>query len=142
MGTLAERDLPDDVEALKKLLLARQAETRQLLAEIAERKAIKAADDLKIANLASIITMLQRAQYGTRSEKLRIDPLNEDQYAFVFDELETGLSELSAGVEKRDGGQEGYYLEPDQLANMPVPPTARRAPLCAMNVRAVLCKSI
>lgn len=75
METPAERDLPDDVEALKALLLAKQAETEQLHAEIAERKAIKAADDLKIANLTSIITMLQRAQYGTRSEKLRIDPL-------------------------------------------------------------------
>ncbi len=105
MGTLVERDLPDDVEALKALLLAKQAETRQLHAEIAERKAIKAADDLKIANLTSIINMLQRAQYGTRSEKLRIDPLNDDQYAFVFDELETGLSELSAGIEKRDGNR-------------------------------------
>ena len=93
----------DDVEALNALLLAKQAETEQLHAEIAERKAIKDADDLKIANLTSIIPMLQRAQYGTRSEKLRIDPLNDDQYAFVFDELETGLSELSAGIEKRDG---------------------------------------
>ena len=110
MGTPAERDLPDDIEALKALLLAQQAETRQLVAqtqqlhaEIAERKAVKAADDLKIANLTSIINMLQRAQYGTRSEKLRIDPLTDDQYAFVFDELETGLSELSAGIQKRDG---------------------------------------
>lgn len=110
MGTPAERDLPDDIEALKALLLAQQAETRQLVAqtqqlhaEIAERKAVKAADDLKIANLTSIINMLQRAQYGTRSEKLRIDPLTDDQYAFVFDELETGLSELSVGIQKRDG---------------------------------------
>jgi transposase len=103
MGTPAELDLPDDVEALKSLLLAQRVETRRLHAEIAERQAIKAADDLKIANLTSIINMLQRAQYGTRSEKLRIDPLNDEQYAFVFDELETGLSALSVGIEKRQG---------------------------------------
>jgi len=71
MRTLAERDLPDDVEALKALLLAKQAETEQLHAEIVERKAIKAGDGLKIANLTSIITIRQRAQFGTRSEKLR-----------------------------------------------------------------------
>lgn len=47
METPAERDLPDDVEALKALLLAKQAETEQLHAEIAERKAIKAADDIE-----------------------------------------------------------------------------------------------
>ena len=38
METPAELDLPDDVEALKALLLAQHAETRQLRAEIAERR--------------------------------------------------------------------------------------------------------
>lgn len=55
----------------------------------------KAADYLKIPNPNSIIKMLQRALYRTRSEKLRIDPLSDEQYAFALGELEPGLSQLS-----------------------------------------------
>ena len=47
--------------------------------------------------------MLQRAQYGTRSEKLRIDPLDDDQVAFAFEKLRTGLGEIEAKREKLSG---------------------------------------
>ena len=52
-------------------------------------RSAKTADQEKIARLESIVAMLRRAQYGTRSEKLRIDPLDAEQLAFVFDELQT-----------------------------------------------------
>src|SRR5690606_7269906 len=108
-------ELPDDVDALKAMIVAAQAKVasaeqrRQALeaeiaaheAEIAQMKADKAADAEKIGRLESIIAMLQRAQYGTRSEKLRIDPLDDEQMAFAFDELRTGLGEIEASREKR-----------------------------------------
>ncbi|MBE0705489.1 MAG: IS66 family transposase zinc-finger binding domain-containing protein [Afipia sp.] len=37
------------------------------------------------------------------SEKLRLDPLSEDQYQFVFDEIDTGLAAISAELEKAGG---------------------------------------
>ena len=88
--------LPDDVDALKAMILAMAAET-------AELKATNATADDRIARLTSIIKMFERAQYGKRSEKLRIDPLSDEQYAFVFDEIETGLAEIQAGLDKAKG---------------------------------------
>lgn len=110
-------ELPDDVDALKAMILAAQAKVasaehkRRRLeaeiaaheAEIAQMKADKAADVDRIDRLESIIAMLQRAQYGTRSEKLRIDPLDDDQMAFAFEELGTGLGEIEAKREKQSG---------------------------------------
>lgn len=109
--------LPDDLDALKAMIVAAQAraasaeQRRQALeaeiaaheVEIAQMKADKAADADRIGRLESIIAMLQRAQYGTRSEKLRIDPLDDDQMAFAFDELRTGLGEIEAKREKQSG---------------------------------------
>jgi len=122
------QQLPDDVDALKAMIaaayaeraLARQqrqvdasaqhaeiaalqAEISAYEAEIVAMTAAKTADQEKIARLESIVAMLRRAQYGTRSEKLRIDPLDAEQMAFVFDELQTGLAEIKAGRDKHAG---------------------------------------
>ncbi|QYO77762.1 hypothetical protein [Devosia sp. SCS-3] len=45
--------------------------------------------------------MLKRAQFGTRSEKLRIDPLNAEQMAVVFVELQTEPGEIRADGRSR-----------------------------------------
>lgn len=118
------QQLADDVDALKAIIVAAHAQKasadqeRQALeatvaahqaeivaheAEIATMKTAKTADAEKIARLESIVAMPRRAQYGTRSEKLRIDPLDAEQLAFVFDELQTGLAEIKAGREKHAG---------------------------------------
>ena len=125
------QQLPDDVDALKAMIAAahaekvladqerlalqatiaahraeisvHQAEIAAHEAAIAQMNAAKTADAEKIARLESIVAMLRRAQYGTRSEKLRIDPLDAEQMAFVFDELQTGLGEIRAGQDKRAG---------------------------------------
>lgn len=129
------QQLPDDVDALKAMIAAahaqkaladqerlaleatiaahqaeiaaRQAEITVYEAEIAAMRAAKTADQEKIARLESIVAMLRRAQYGTRSEKLRIDPLDAEPLAFVFDELETGLGEIRAERNKRAGTAAG-----------------------------------
>jgi transposase len=125
------QQLPDDVDALKAMIAAahaqkasadqerlalqatiaahraeisvHQAEIAAHEAEIVAMRAAKTADAEKIARLESIVAMLKRAQFGTRSEKLRIDPLDAEQLAFVFDELQTGLGEIRAGQDKRAG---------------------------------------
>lgn len=89
------QQLPDDIAALKAMVLAahaREASADQhrlaLEAEIAahetaiaQMNAAKVADAEKIARLESIVAMLKRAQFGTRSEKLRIDPLDAEHIA-------------------------------------------------------------
>lgn len=95
MAPTDPQQLPDDIDALKAMIAAAHA-------EIAELKVINATADERIARLTSIVAMLQRAQYGTRSERLRHDPLNDEQMAFVFDEIETGIEEIKSGLEARD----------------------------------------
>ncbi|MCW5720432.1 MAG: transposase, partial [Devosia sp.] len=95
MAPTDPQQLPDDIDALKAMIAAAHA-------EIAELKVINATADERIARLTSIVAMLQRAQYGTRSERLRHDPLNDEQMAFVFDEIETGIEQIKAGLEARD----------------------------------------
>ena len=111
------QQLPDDVDALKAMIAAAhareasaelhrkalEAEIAAHEAAIAQMNAAKEADAEKIARLESIVAMLKRAQFGTRSEKLRIDPLDAEQMAFVFDELQTGLGEIRAERDKRAG---------------------------------------
>jgi transposase len=98
---LVPADLPDDVNALKALISAMAEKSAADNAELAELKERNARADERIAGLTSIIKMLERARYGRRSEKLKIDRLNEEQEAFVFDEIKTGLEEIQAELDKR-----------------------------------------
>ena len=43
--------------------------------------------------------MLERSRYGTRSERLRGDALGDEQHAFVFDEIKTGMAAIEAELE-------------------------------------------
>lgn len=110
-------ELPDDVDALKAMVLAltdqavllenqtarnerraseriKAADTR---AEVAEAR-IKAADE-RIATLTAIVKMLERSRYGRRSERLGIGGLSDEQCAFVFEEIESGVGEAVADLE-------------------------------------------
>uniref|UniRef100_UPI0035BC0C83 IS66 family transposase n=1 Tax=Paenochrobactrum gallinarii TaxID=643673 RepID=UPI0035BC0C83 len=48
-----------------------------------------------MANLTSIMKVLQRTQYGRRSEQLRLG-INDEQVSFAFEEVETGLSAVQS----------------------------------------------
>jgi len=109
----ADLQLPDTVDALKAMVLAMAEKASRvdgLDADVAVLKATNAAANERIARLTSIIAMFQRAQHGKRSERLRIDPLDDEQYAFVFDEIEIGLAEIQAGLDKARGSSKAKRL--------------------------------
>jgi transposase len=97
--TKAVAELPDDVDALKAMIVA-MADQRALLEarndhlEVANKTA-----DERIATLTAIVRMLERSRYGTRSERLRGVTLSEEQHAFVFDEIKTGMAAVEAELE-------------------------------------------
>lgn len=112
--------LPDDVGVLKAMLVAlmeqqatgqgtlttmaaqstaQRATIETQRAEIAQLEGLQKQANERIDRLTSILKMIQRAQYGTRSEKLRMDRLDDEQMAFVFDEIETGIGEIEAGLD-------------------------------------------
>jgi transposase len=101
--TVALPDLPDDVDALKAIVIALGEKAVVADTEIAELKTRNARADERIARLTSIIKVFERARFGKRSEKLKIDPLSDEQHAFVFDELETGLGAITAELNKPMG---------------------------------------
>ncbi|MGE4410156.1 MAG: IS66 family transposase [Sphingobium sp.] len=81
---LMEVDLPDDVEALRALVLEQARELDAL-------KVFKA----EIERLKAIIDALQRHRFGRRSEQL--DP---DQFELALEEVETALAEAEHARDK------------------------------------------
>jgi transposase len=95
-------DLPDNVDALKAMVLAmaeKAARAEVLESEVADLKALNASAEERIARLTSILKTLERARFGRRSEKLGSNALDDEQNAFVFDEVQTGLGAIQAGLD-------------------------------------------
>jgi transposase len=89
MNTAAET-LPDDVAALRLMLLEARAERD---AERDQNTRLAA----QIDRLRHLLRQLQRLQFGRRSEKLDPDQLN-----LAFEDLEQALAEVEAEQEKAD----------------------------------------
>src|SRR6202161_357228 len=97
--TIAVAELPDDVDALKAMIVA-MAEQRALLeARTSHLEVVNKTADERIATLTAIVRMLERSRFGTRSERMRGATLNDEQHAFVFDEIKTGLAAIEAELE-------------------------------------------
>lgn len=92
-------DLPDDVDALKAMIIAMTGERAAAEAEIARLQAVQKNADERIANLTAIVNVLQRAQHGRRSERLRLS-MNDEQANFAFEEVETGLSAIESELDQ------------------------------------------
>ncbi len=109
----ALKELPDDIDALKAMVVAMaekaaraealETDVSSLTAANADLAALNAAADERIARLTSIIKMFERARYGKSSEKRKIESFDDDQYALVFEEVETGLSAIRSELEKARG---------------------------------------
>ncbi len=84
---LAEADLPDDVDALRALVLDQSRRIDALQSAQAEVERLKA-----------IIDALQRHRFGRRSEQL--DP---DQLELCLEEVETALAQAEATIEANAG---------------------------------------
>src|ERR1043166_8850192 len=85
--------LPDDVETLKRLLRARDAELAQVRAEASSAEAL-------IAQMRLTIEKLKREMFGPRNErKVRLI----DQMELELEELEAAASEDEAAAAKAAG---------------------------------------
>ncbi|RVK24786.1 IS66 family transposase [Sinorhizobium meliloti] len=99
-------DLPDDVDALKAMVLAlareqaaKEVRLKVVEAEIARLEAVEKSANERIANLTLIMKVLQRTQNGKRSERLRLG-VNDEQVSFAFEEVETGLSAIRSELDR------------------------------------------
>ncbi|MGY4198985.1 hypothetical protein ACVIM9_008326 [Bradyrhizobium sp. USDA 4520] len=95
--------LPNDVETLKAMVLAmaeKAARADALASEVADLKARNADADTRIERLTQILKAFDRARFGRRSEKLGSANGDDEQQAFVFEEIETGIAAIKAQVSK------------------------------------------
>ncbi|MEN3141343.1 IS66 family transposase [Ochrobactrum sp. WV_118_8] len=102
---LLPHDLPDDVDALKAMVLAmaheqaaKEARLKAAEAEIARLEAVEKSANERITNLTSIMKVLQRTQHGRRSERLR-PGVGDEQVSFAFEEVETGLAAIQSELD-------------------------------------------
>jgi transposase len=79
------------------------SEMATLTAANADLAAVNQAADARIVELAAIVKMLERTLYGTRSERLRSDQPSDEQIAFAFDEIATGVAAIEAELAKAGG---------------------------------------
>ena len=101
--TPPDLQLPDDIETLKAMVLAmaeKAARTYALEREVADLKARHADADERIERLTQILKAFDRARFGRRSEKLGSAGIDEEQQAFVVEEIETGIAAIRAQVNK------------------------------------------
>lgn len=99
-----ELALPDDVDALKAMVVAMAQKASLLEERNLHLELVNKSADERIARLTAVVKMLERARFGSRSERLRTGALSEEQYALVFDEIETGVAAIEAQMEKSAGG--------------------------------------
>jgi transposase len=78
--------LPDDIEALKRLVLAREMELAQAQADLVQSRARETSAEAMIAHLRLAIAKMRRALYGQRSERR----------AHLLDQMEFELADLVA----------------------------------------------
>jgi Transposase C of IS166 homeodomain/zinc-finger binding domain of transposase IS66 len=100
--TLSPHDLPDDAETLKAMILTARAENARL---DAERERLKQEGQLLSAEverltaraerLDHIVSVLRRAQFGRRSERI-----SEDQIELALEDVETQHGTEDAAAEK------------------------------------------
>jgi transposase len=99
--TNAPTALPDDIDALRALILAeRAAHAAAQATVVAERNTIAVERDLlavRTAKLEQIVAEMRRARFGRKSEKI-----DDDQLALALEALETAHATLQAEAEKAD----------------------------------------
>lgn len=111
--------LPDDVAALKRLVLAREAELAAAQAEIDRGRARETSAEAMILHLWRAVEKMRRALYGQRSE----------HGARLLDQRELELEELEANVAEGDLAAEKAAEAQGPAPRNPCRRTGSRRPL-------------
>lgn len=99
----------DQLKSMVRAMAAQASRADALEREIKTLKARNADADERIKRLMQILKAYDRARFGRRSEKLGSAAADDEgaQQAFLFEEIETGISALRAQV----GTGQGFTAE-------------------------------
>lgn len=92
---LTRDTLPDDPEKLKAMIAELLSARTAFEAEVATLQAANLDKQARIDRLQLLLKTIQRATYGRSSEKL-----DESQYAFAFEEVQTALGEIEVQLDR------------------------------------------
>ena len=124
--TKAVAELPDDVDALKAMIVAMADQRALLEARNSHLEVATKTADERIATLTAIVRMLERSRYGTRSERLRGETLSEMEPALVvIDEHPEWQKPLFEALDRRGVAYAAFDLKQAAFINT-APPAARR----------------
>lgn len=98
-------DLPDDIAALKAMLIAATAREAETVAQIARK-------DERIERLEKLVAAFKQAAFGRKSEKT--DP---DQFDLALEDLETAMAAIHAEDEADAGVAGGSRIAKPRAAN-------------------------
>ena len=90
-------DLPDDIDALKALLVAAEAQISAQNETLAARDGIIERKEDRIIRLEKLLADFKRALYGPKSEKS-----HPDQYHLALEDIETAMAVVHAEDEAID----------------------------------------
>lgn len=133
-ATMATSDkLPDDIDALRALILAERA------AHAAEREKLAARNE----RLEAIIAEIRRAHFGRKSERI-----TDDQLSLALDELETALAKAEAQDEKADPSLKAEHTKKrrasrnENLDHLPhdevvIEPDSKACPCCGGDLHVI-----
>jgi transposase len=110
--------LPDDVETLRQLVLARDAELAQARAEAAQARAEATSTEALVVHLRLTIEKLKRDLFGPRNErKARLI----DQMELELEELEAAATEDEVAAEKAAASTQVHAFTRRRPARKPFP---------------------
>ena len=104
-------DLPDNIDALKAMLVAAEAQISTQDQALADRDAVIERKEDRIIRLEKLLSDFKRALYGAKSEKG--DP---DQYHLALEYIETAMAVVHAEAEA---------IDPPKTAGVTKPPKGR-----------------
>lgn len=90
-------DLPDDIDALKAMILASQAEVLDRDALLEHKNALIERKEDCIQRLEKLVADFKRALFGARSEKV-----DREQYELSLEDIETAMAAVHAEDEALD----------------------------------------
>jgi transposase len=107
-------DLPDDIDALKALLLASRADIAVRDVRLAERDSIIERKEDCIQRLEKLVADFKRALFGVKSEK--VDP---GQYELALEDIETAMATIYAEDEAIDPPKSKSALRKSNRGHLP-----------------------
>jgi transposase len=134
--TMTADALPDDIGALRTLILAERAERAQFAERIANLERLN-------TKLEHIVAELRRAHFGRKSERI-----TDEQLTLALDELETAAAKAEAEAEKADperkaaGTRKRRASRDEKLDHLPheevvIEPESRTCPCCGGELHAI-----